>query len=149
MMTAKKIVISFIFILSLFSWSIIAAPRVLASGNQALVDSQIGLSEIGEVYGGSDDVKDIRVIALNIINIALTFVGLILFLIILSAGFKYMTSQGNKDVNQKALATIRNAAIGLLIILSSIVIVKYSLAALSWSVNGSGSFFYYLPNSVR
>lgn len=75
----------------------------------------------------------------NIINVALTFVGSIVIILILWAGFKWMTSAGNTEIIKKSKETIINAVIGLVIIFASYVIVNFVIENLMNSFGSGGS----------
>lgn len=70
---------------------------------------------------------DLPVIIGRLINIALGFVGIILLVIIIYAGFLWMTAGGDADQVKKAQQWIKNAVIGLLIIAASFAIVRFIL----------------------
>ena len=80
--------------------------------------------------------NDPRVIAARIINIFLGLVGIILLSLILYAGFLWMTSGGNPDKVDKAKAYIRNAIIGLVIVLSSWAIATFVINQLLQATGG-------------
>jgi hypothetical protein len=80
-------------------------------------------------------------IIVQIINIILTFVGSIFMILIIWAGFKWMTSAGNTDAIKKSRETIINAVIGLAVILASYVIVNFVIRNLVLGIgvgNGTG-----------
>lgn len=52
----------------------------------------------------------------RLISIALSFMGIILVVLMVRAGYRWMASAGNEDMVTEAKTSIRNAAIGLLII---------------------------------
>lgn len=52
----------------------------------------------------------------NIIKFALTLVGSLFLLLIIYAGFQWMTAAGNTEQVKKAAQTMRNSVIGLVII---------------------------------
>ncbi len=81
---------------------------------------------------------DPRVIAVRIIQIALGFLGIIAVGLIMYGGFLWMTSNGNEEQIAKAKKTLRNAVIGLLIILSSFSIVTFVLSRML-DATGAGS----------
>lgn len=91
----------------------------------------------------------------RIIYIALGTVGFIFLVLLLYSGFQYMTANGNPEKIKSAVARIRNAVIGLLIIAFSFAIVNFILGWLvgdqsiwgSNSGNGSGSGFNIWDNS--
>lgn len=78
---------------------------------------------------------DPRVVAVNIIRVALEFVGFIFFCLTLFAGFKWMTAGGNEEEVTKAKSLLRQAVIGLIIILSaySITMLAARLALGQWT----------------
>lgn len=63
--------------------------------------------------GGSDQL--INTIG-NIINVFLSFLGVIALVIVIYAGFLWMTAGGNEDHVDKAKTYMKNAVIGLIII---------------------------------
>ena len=78
------------------------------SGVKGDVQGNVGLAD-----------KDPRVIAAQIIRVFLGFLGIIALIIILYAGFKWMTAMGNSDNVDSAKTMLTQAAIGFLIILSA------------------------------
>lgn len=72
-----------------------------------------------------DDIgKFVQILALNIVEILLHIVAYVAIAFIIVGGFKYITSAGSPDGNQKGRKTIVNAVIGLLISIASIGIVN-------------------------
>ena len=82
----------------------------------AQVDGQIALS------GDS-----IVVIMLRVIRILLGFLGLILVVMIIYAGYTIMTSAGNEEKVERGKTIIKNAVIGTAIILFSFIIVQFAI----------------------
>ena len=109
------------------------AGSVGASLAQAQITS--GLQDVGSTIKLS--ATDPRIIAARIINYALGFLGIILVLIVLYAGYLYMTSGGEAEKTNRAKAMIRNAVIGLIIILSAWAIVRFVIDRLL-SATGEG-----------
>lgn len=70
---------------------------------------------------GNDDPRNI---AANLINIVLGFLGIVSLVLIIVAGFRWMTAQGNDQQVTDARKLLLNAVVGLVIILSA-----YALAA--------------------
>ncbi|HPA25191.1 MAG TPA: hypothetical protein PLK76_00240 [bacterium] len=64
-------------------------------------------------------------IVINIINTALSFLGLIFVCLVLYAGFLYMTAAGETKKVEKANNILRDSVIGLAIIFASYVLVNY------------------------
>ncbi len=141
MVITKKHVLSFIF-LSLFGLVQLATLATLvqpAYADDALFKSQIGVNEVGQVYGNNK--TDIRVIVVKIITVVLGFLAAIFLALIIYAGFRYMTASGNQDQTKKALAQIRDAVIGLTIVLSAWAITYFILRVLSRAVNNQVTIF--------
>ncbi|MEA2064866.1 MAG: hypothetical protein U9O66_01035 [Patescibacteria group bacterium] len=66
----------------------------------------------------------------RILNISLTFVGIIFVILIIYGGFLWMTSQGNDDQVGKARTIIIRSSIGLLIVLASLSIAWFALRSI-------------------
>lgn len=66
----------------------------------------------------------VQILALNIVEILLHIVAYVTIAFIIIGGFKYITSAGSPDGNEKGRKTIINAVIGLLISIASIGIVN-------------------------
>lgn len=67
----------------------------------------------------------------TIINVILGFVGIIFFIQLFWAGFRWMTSGGNEEVVNEAKKTIKSAVIGIVIIFSAFVITNFLLNKLA------------------
>lgn len=82
---------------------------------------------LGDQYAGQIGLvgTDIRLIIANVIRIALGLVGLIMVIFMIYAGFLWMTAGGNDEQIIKAKSIIKNAVIGLAIILASYSIVLF------------------------
>lgn len=68
-------------------------------------------------------------IVLNVIEIALQLVAYLALFFIIYGGFQYITSSGSADQASKAMKTILNALIGLVIAIGSVAIVNLILDA--------------------
>lgn len=75
---------------------------------------------------------------IRIIQLALAFLGFIAVLIVIYAGFLWMTSGGNQDRITEAKSWLRNGVIGLIIILSAWGIVTFVITKLL-NVTGGGA----------
>ncbi len=65
----------------------------------------------------------------NVINVALSFMGVVVLFYFLWAGWKWMTSDGEKGAGE-ARVMMRNAVIGLIIIVASYSISSFVMAQL-------------------
>ncbi len=61
----------------------------------------------------------------RVIGQALTFVGILFFILMIYAGIVWMLARGNDTLTQKALGTITAAIIGLIIVIGSYAITQF------------------------
>ncbi len=89
--------------------------------------------ETGLEYGTATGLstQDIRVSIAKVIRVMLGLVGIIAIIIIIYAGFLWMTSAGNEEQISKAKSILRNAVIGLIIIFSAFSIVSFIIGMLT------------------
>ena len=88
----------------------------------ALHTVQKSLNDAGHIIGLPENI-DFPLTIARIIRVAMGFVGIILLLLILKAGFMWMTSGGDDEKVKEARKTLINAIIGLFLMLSA-----YSIA---------------------
>lgn len=74
---------------------------------------------------------DPRLIAGSLINSALGYLGIIVVLIVLWAGFKWMTSGGKDEKVADAKKTLINLVIGLTIMLTAYSIINFAIKAIT------------------
>ena len=122
----KKKLIS-LFIISLFVIPFLAIPQANAGIDfgTAYLDGTASGSE-GLVLGK----RDPRAIATQIINIALTLLGIVAVIIVLLGGFKWMTAGGNEDKVGEAKKILGAGVIGLVIVLAAWGIARFVLVQL-------------------
>lgn len=82
---------------------------------------------------------DLATIISTLITVVLGFLGIIFLVLTISAGFKWMTSQGNEEDIKKAKGTIKNSIIGLIIVIAAYAITYSVFKYLPFSSNGSGT----------
>jgi len=113
----------------LFQLSLIAlsSPSPVRAADSRLwqLQEQSGIGIIGGQAFGNPTPKDVREITVLVIKVFLGFLGIIFLVLIVSAGFKYMTAAGNEEKITEALSQIKTGVIGLIIILSSYAITSY------------------------
>jgi len=63
--------------------------------------------------------QDIRITIAKSIRVVIGFLGIISVCLIMYAGWLWMTSEGSKDKVEKSKSILKNAAIGLIIILAA------------------------------
>ncbi|MDA3802718.1 MAG: Ig-like domain-containing protein [Patescibacteria group bacterium] len=111
------------------------ANTSLAQTNQT---NDYGVQKVGEQLDGRlGETQDVRVTVVRFIQLALSFLGIIAVIIILYAGFLWMTSGGNEEKIARAKKILINAVIGLVIILSAWTIATYLINRIS-GITGEG-----------
>lgn len=99
--------------------------------------SEGGLNEIAAVYdqtGAPSD--DIRIIAARLIRVVLGLLGIIALVIIIAAGFRWMTANGDEEKVTDSRRQLTNAVIGLIIILASFAIATFVINQLEFATTG-------------
>jgi len=107
------------------------------------VDTARGkLSIIGEKtgFGKATTLSDVGLYdkIASIINIALGFIGIIAVIFVIYAGFRWITAGGNEEQVTKSKETIRNAVIGIAIIMLAFVITNFVTKSLIDVIQGNG-----------
>jgi len=121
---------------AVFIISIAVLPAISRAAIQPLTAEDFGVSFGAGTGLGSGD---IRFLIANIIKTALGLLGIIAVAIVLSAGFLWLTSQGEQDKIEKAKKILLNAVIGLAIILAAYAITVFVFKQLLGAVNGPGA----------
>lgn len=78
--------------------------------------------------------QDLRVTIMLVIQVLLGFLGVVAILIILYAGWRWMTSGGDPQKIEEAKRTLVNAVLGLLVIFAAFAIVAFIIQMLSGAV---------------
>lgn len=102
----------------------------------SLWDQQLGRDELGTPFGstGNTESQDLRNVVVRLIKLFLSFLGLIMVILIIYGGFRWMTAGGNEKNVDEAKQWIKNAIIGLIIILFSYIITYFIDYAIYWYV---------------
>lgn len=105
-------------LLTLFSLvALLVLPYFVFAGSSGPMDN---LQDVGEGGGyESADETTLSSMAGEIVNVFLGFLGIIFIILIIYAGFKWMTAGGNEDKIKEARTMITRAIIGLLIVIGS------------------------------
>lgn len=80
---------------------------------------------------GSGQTAELPTIIGRVINVILGFLGIILLFYVLLAGFKWMTAGGNSKQTDEAKDMIKNAVIGMVIIVAGFAISNFVIRQLS------------------
>jgi len=73
----------------------------------------------------------------NIIGVALNFVGIMLVLLIIYAGYLWLSSRGNEDQVVQAKKILVSAVIGVIIIITARIIVEFVIIYLGRSIEAA------------
>jgi phage shock protein PspC (stress-responsive transcriptional regulator) len=99
-----------------------------------------GLNDVAPAYGQSAGTPaasyDIRIMIARIIRVILEFLGIIALVIILYAGFKWMTAGGDESKIEEAKKQLINGIIGLIIILAAFTIATFVFYQLQYATTG-------------
>lgn len=117
--------------------SILSLLGVFGVANFVLAQANFGLTEVGNGLANSLSATDPRIIVGRIIQIILSFLGAIAVILIIYAGFLWMTSGGDEEKIGQAKKILKNSIIGLAIILSSWAIATFLLSRLMGAINGN------------
>lgn len=103
------------------------------------VNNQVLAASLLEQVGEQADVPkaELTTVIASFIKMALGFVGIILIILILFAGFKWMTAGGDGGEVTKAKDMLKNAIIGLVIIVLAYSIANFVTKKLTESVSGT------------
>ncbi len=77
---------------------------------------------------------DPRDVIKSIINVVMGFLGMIAVIMILAAGFMWMTAGGNEENSKKAQKLLVNAIIGLVIIFSAWTVAYFAVSSIKTTV---------------
>lgn len=129
---SKIAIVTIVFSLAIFSYPQAAGAQSVASPDSSL---QTGVQVIEQPLGLP--ATDIRVVVARIIRVALGLLGIVALLLILYAGFLWMTAGGNEEQIATAKKFLLNTVIGLAIILSAYAIVSFVISRLLAATGGN------------
>lgn len=99
-----------------------------------------GLKDVAPVYGQTGGPpppsSDIRIMAARLIRVVLELLGLIALAVIMTAGFKWMTANGDEDKVESAKKQLANGVVGLIIIIVAFAIATFVLNQLIFITTG-------------
>jgi hypothetical protein len=124
----KKLIITIVL-------SVLTAGAWLWFAQAVNAQPDLGLSSTSAIGLGN---ADIRLIIARVIRVALELLGTIALVLIIYAGFLWMTAAGEEDKVATAKKIILNAIIGLALILSSYAITSFIINKLVEATTGTG-----------
>ncbi len=135
----QKTLANYMQLKKIFSILILALSFFFLFSSQPSLAQDLGIAEVDQVIELTK--TDPRTIVGRIINISLSLLGLTVLTLIIYAGALWMMSGGNQDKIQKAQTLLKNAVIGLVIILASWGIATFILERLFKATTGGGGSF--------
>jgi len=108
------------------------------STSPGLSDRVNAQAETMQNAAGLGDVS-LGVVISMVIRAALTLLGIIFLVIIVFAGYRWMTASGNEEAIQKAQSSIKRAIIGLVIVMLAYAITAFVFNQLPFGAVGGGS----------
>ncbi|MDX9893606.1 MAG: hypothetical protein RB292_04335 [Patescibacteria group bacterium] len=102
------------------------------SGAQAAIDASVGGGESVDT-SGDPFLTGLAVI----INSLLTFIGIIFFMLLIYAGFLWMTARGKEEQVDKAKRITREVVIGLIIIVLARIITEFVLTQIGNAIQST------------
>ena len=137
---SKRFLSVIILFIAFFGFTQFVLPQNINSANAASLWETVkdgGVEKIGtDAYNAGATSKDPRDIVIDVIKVFLTFLGVIFVALIMLAGYKWMTSQGNQDKVDEAKQEITRAIIGLMIILAVYAITSFVFTDIRKAVTG-------------
>lgn len=113
----KKTVKQFSFILILTAMLTLPFLALAQISNTKITDR---LKNTGTSAGfSSADETTLATIIGRVVNTALSFLGIIFIILIILGGYQWMTAGGNEDQVTQAKGRIKNAIIGLIVVISA------------------------------
>lgn len=107
-----------------------AFPRaVLATSHNPFNVGKKLVTDVGKNAGIASERSFEQIIG-QIINVALSFLGIFFLGLMLYGGFRWMNAQGDNEEVKKAKDIIRNAIIGLVVIVAAFAISNFVLSSL-------------------
>lgn len=108
----------------------LAVPSSVFAQDNPFVRAQEEAKRTGTAAFGQEPGQELPEIIGSLINIALGFVGVILLVYLVYGGFLWMTSGGSDEGVKKAQTMIKNAIIGLVIVVAAYAISNFVLTEL-------------------
>ncbi len=122
------------FFLAVLLTILISPALIFAGNNQAIAQNSLleNMESVREESGfESADETSVSSIAGTIVNITLSFLGIIFVCLIIYAGFIWMTAQGDESKVEKAKNIIIAAVIGIIITISAYIITHFVFSSLN------------------
>jgi amino acid transporter len=127
-------------LVSAFLLPLVACPLIASAETPAGVGSAItkGLNDAATQsgYGQPGSTPDLPKVVGSLISSALALLGSLLLVLMIYAGYQWMTAGGDQKKVEEATKTIKNAIIGLVIVVAAYAISSYVVLQLSGALSG-------------
>ena len=125
----KKLLAIVLSLAAAFQFAVV--PAVFAATDQNNPTTLLGQTGLGGANQSPDQAANsLPIVVGNLIRIALSVLGVIFLLLILYAGFNWMTAAGDEGKVETAKSTLTRAVIGLIIIISAYAITSFVIIRL-------------------
>lgn len=124
------------FLISLSLFAIISVGASAALLDNSALETMAGNADTVRATSGLGETSVGEIIA-AVIQAALGLLGVIFLVLMVLAGFNWMTANGDEKKVEKATGTIKTAVIGLIIVLASYAITYFIFRYLPFSSTGS------------
>jgi len=126
-------------ILTIIIVSIIIGAASLQTASAQFLTNTTGLNDMTSQVAKSANYSNIRIedVIARVIQIILGFLAITFIIIMIVAGFRWMTAQGNEEQVTEAQSMIRAAIIGLVIVLATYSITYFVFKYLPFSSGGT------------
>lgn len=111
---------------------VMSLPMLVAIPANAAIDTYLGDIQAGSGLTDSDLEDTLG----SLISIFLSILGIVLLLLVIYAGFLWMTAQGDSEQTKKARDIMINAVIGLIITLAAYAISSFVIDQLTSTTTG-------------
>jgi hypothetical protein len=133
----KKLFLGLLFVSCLIAWKVPtqAAPNIFGTGNNGknLTEQIAG----GSGYNTAVSATTLSEIVGRIIQVVLSIIGVIFFVLVVYAGYLWMTSRGDESQVEKAQNIIKMAVIGLVITLSAYTVSFFVVRMIGGATGGN------------
>lgn len=101
--------------------TIVLTPLIAIAQQSGTLEAEIGnqFVEAAQGAGAGQGEGEIEVVVARIIRVSLSLLGIIMVALLVYGGYLWMTAGGNEEQITKAKQIIRNAIIGIAIVLSA------------------------------
>lgn len=125
----KKITLAFLAILTFGQMALVAVPALAqdANGNPTQLLEQTGL---GNGAGAAAAGAQLPILIGRIVRVLLSLLGVIFLVLMVYAGFLWMTARGESDPVDKAKDIIRQAIIGIIIVFLAYALTGFVVTAI-------------------